>query len=335
MWVKAVFAIHCAIFTCMIFSSCENGDVEFPDFDYQTVYFARQTPVRTITLGDDVYPTDLDNEHKCQIYATMGGVNTNKRDRSIQIVVDETLCSGLRFEDGSDVKVMPTSHYSLSGSTITIPSGEVMGCVDVQLTDAFFADTLSTQVNYVIPVRMISATDSILAGKDYVLYAVKYKNKYHGCWLSTGKDLISTNGIQDSTIVRQPEYVEYADLVYLTTEGLQQSRYEVSANVTVTDTKGKSSVETKTCSLILTFDTNDSVTITTDTEGCHASGTGQWSRQAAKKAWGDQDRDQLTLDYEVSFTYESAGEKVTTSRKTTETLIMRDRQSKLEDFTTK
>ena len=316
----------------MTFTSCENGDIEFPDFDYQTVYFARQTPIRTITLGDDVYPTTLDNQHKCQIYATMGGVNTNKRTRTIQIVVDESLCSGRKFADGREVKAMPTDYYSLSGNTITIPEGEIMGCVDVQLTDDFFADPASTETTYVIPVRMVSAGDSILSGKDYVLYAVKYKNKYHGCWLSRGTDVLQTTGKTEETITRMPDYWEQADLVYLTTEGLQRSRYEVSTNISVVDDKGKTTVVTKTCSLILTFDANDQVTVSTDTEGCSASGNGQWQRQAAKKAWGDKDRDQLNLQYEVTFHYESAGQTVTTSRKTSETLVMRDRQSVMEDF---
>ena len=332
-WRKQIFHFSLFAFTLsMMFTSCENGDVEFPDYDYQTVYFARQTPVRTITLGDDVYPTDLDNQHRCQIYATMGGMNTNKRTRTIEVEVAPSLCDGLKFADGRDVKPMPTTHYTLSGNTITIPAGEIMGCVDVQLTDDFFDDPASKETTYVIPVRMKSASDSILRGKDYVLYAVKYKNKYHGCWLSRGTDVLSTTGESDQTITRMPDYWEKADLVYLTTDGLQQSRYNVSTNITSVDDKGKSIVQTKTCSLILTFDANDHVTVSTDTEGCTATGSGQWARQAAKKAWGDKDRDQLTLDYNVTFTYESAGQTVTTTRKTSETLVMRDRQSALEDF---
>ena len=333
-----IFYAFCAMCGLMT-TACENGEIEFPDFDYQTVYFARQTPVRTITLGDDVFPTDLDNQHRCQIYATMGGVNQNKRERVIEIAIDPTLCSGLKFSDGRDVLPMPDNYYSLSGNTITIPRGEVMGCVDVQLTDAFFSDPASTEVTYVIPLRIVSASDSILSGKDYVLYAVKYKNKYHGCWLSRGTDVITTTvptlSSEVNTITRMPDYWEQADLAYLSTEGLRQSCYQVSTNITVTDDKGKSTVVTKTCSLNLTFDADDRVTISTDTEGCTASGSGRWEWQGEPKAWGDKDRDRLTLDYEVTFNYVSAGQTVTTTRKTSETLVMRDRQSLLEDFAIK
>lgn len=332
-------------------SSCKNDDIEFPDFDYQTVYFARKQPVRTIVLGnDEVYPNDIDNAHQCQIYAVLGGVNENKKDRNIQIVVDESLCNGLQFSDGRDVKPMPSSYYTLSSNTITIKKGEIMGAVDVQLTDAFFADTAncvkstssSEKVEYVIPVRMVAADDSILSGYDYTLYAVNYKNKYHGCWLSRGTDVIKTPGKADSTSTRMPDYWEYADLVYLTTDGLQQSRYGISTNVTVVDSTGTgrnrratTTIAVKDCSLILTFDSSDHCTISTDTPGCTATGSGQWTSHGAEKAWGDKDRDQLTLQYEVTYTYESAGQQVTTTRSTTETLVMRDRQSKLTDFTTK
>lgn len=343
------FVLACSVCCCFAMvvtslSSCKNDDIEFPDFDYQTVYFARQTPVRTIVLGnDDVYPNDIDNAHQCQIYAVMGGVNKNKKDRAIQIAVDESLCDGLLFSDGREVKPMPSNYYTLSSNVITIKSGDIMGAVDVQLTDAFFDDTAncvessssSEKVTYVIPVRMVSATDSILSGKDYILYAVNYKNKYHGCWLSRGTDVIKTEGKADSTVVRMPQYWEKADLVYVTTGGLQSSRYSVSTNVTVMDSKGKSNVETKTCSLILTFDSENHCTISTDTPGCTATGSGQWTSHGAIKAWGDKDRDQLTLQYDVTFTYESAGQEVAITRSTTETLVMRDRQSKLTDFSIK
>lgn len=325
-----------AAMAALTLGGCENGDIEFPDFDYQTVYFSYQQPVRTITLGDDVYPTDDDNAHLFHVYATMGGVNANQQDRTLHFAIDESLCEGLQFEDGTDVKPLPSSHYSIASLDATIPSGSVIGGITVQLTDAFFADPEATSLRYVLPVRLASASDSILEGKDYTLYAVKYKNKYHGCWLSTGKDTYTTNGALDSTVSRKPEYVEYADLSYLTTVGLRQSRYEVSANVTVVDpSTGKGDVQTKTCSLILTFDDEENVSVSTDTEGCTATGSGKWEYQAAKKAWGDKDRDQLTLSYEVSFNYTSNGEAATTTRKSEETLIMRDRQSAFETFTTK
>lgn len=36
----------------LTWTSCESSDNEFPDFDYQTVYFANQYGLRTIELGE-------------------------------------------------------------------------------------------------------------------------------------------------------------------------------------------------------------------------------------------------------------------------------------------
>jgi hypothetical protein len=56
------------------FASCYNSDQDFPDYqEGTTAYFAYQYPVRTLILGNDIYDNSLDNAHKCQIWATMGG----------------------------------------------------------------------------------------------------------------------------------------------------------------------------------------------------------------------------------------------------------------------
>ena len=51
----------------MAMVSCENQDTDFPDFDYQTGYFAYQTPIRTLVLGNDERADNsIDNAHKCR-----------------------------------------------------------------------------------------------------------------------------------------------------------------------------------------------------------------------------------------------------------------------------
>lgn len=42
-----------ALAASMAVTSCHNGDNEFPDFDYQAVYFANQRVGRAIELGRD------------------------------------------------------------------------------------------------------------------------------------------------------------------------------------------------------------------------------------------------------------------------------------------
>ena len=53
---------YIVLIVALMFSSCVNDEWEFPNFDYQTVYFAYQFPVRTITFGEDIFDTSLDNE---------------------------------------------------------------------------------------------------------------------------------------------------------------------------------------------------------------------------------------------------------------------------------
>ena len=114
------------------------------------------------------------------------------------------------FEDGTPVLSMPSTYYTLAGDKISY-NGEHWGNVEVQLTDAFFADEKALGCNYVIPVVMKGQTgaDRILTGtpliegdkpvrtnsdywsvlpKDYVLYCVKYMNPWHASYLRRGID---------------------------------------------------------------------------------------------------------------------------------------------------
>ena len=232
-----------------IFTSCENGNWEFPDFEYSAVYFAYQSPVRTIVLGEDVFDTSLDNEYKCQIMATMGGVYDNTKDIEIGIRVDNSLCDGLVF-DGTDREVlpMPTNYYSLSSDKITIKKGSVLGGVTVQLTDAFFNDPKSLEANYVIPVVMTNVVnaDSILSGiplvdnprravsedwdvqpKDYILYAVKFINKHHGNYLRRGVSVVTKDSVTKNE-VRHKQYVENDEVVEFKSLGLNSLEHPVN-----------------------------------------------------------------------------------------------------------
>lgn len=352
---KFIYSIMAAC-AMVLTTSCENGDREFEDFDYQTVYFAKQTPIRTIVLGDDGdYDTTLDNEHKCKIMVTLGGIWKNRTDRHVKIAVDNSLCDGLEFSDGRKVTPMPENYYRLTSTDITIKTGEIAGGTVVELTDEFFNDPLAVDVNYVIPVKIISAdVDSVLSGtpkvnnptltnvdhwsvqpKNFQLYAVKYKNKMHGAWLSHGTDELNTNGVI-TTVSREPEYLEKAEERYLSSVSLNSSIYKVSTTVDlkVINEKGEvvDSKQTLTCALRLDFDNSDNCIVSTSSADCTASGSGKWEYKAAKKAWGDKDRDQITLDYEIRYNYTELGEPRYRILKAKDVLVMRDRQSKLEEF---
>ena len=75
----------------LTWTSCESSDNEFPDFDYQTVYFANQYGLRTIELGESEFVDNtLDNQHKMVIKAAWGGGYTNRNNVVINFKVDES-----------------------------------------------------------------------------------------------------------------------------------------------------------------------------------------------------------------------------------------------------
>jgi len=332
---KKIIFISLIIFA--LFSSCKNQDWSFPNFDYTTVYFAYQYPVRTIELGDDnVVDNSLDNAHQCQIMGTFGGAYSSKSDIQIGIQVDNSLCSGLSFSDGGAVIPMPSNYYSLSSNQITIPKGQVMGGVTVQLTDAYFADPLSIKTTYVIPVVMknVQNADSILSGspnvdnpnrcvasdwsvtpKDYILYAVKYINPWDANYLRRGVDMITKGGTTEMA-VRHGQYVENDEVIKLTTQSLTQDILSLSYK--------DEDNEDVPYDILLTFDNTGNCTISSITDNCTAKGNGQFVEKGDKNSWGNQDRNVLYLNYDVDFADRHYA--------TTDTLVVRDRGISLQTF---
>ena len=280
--------------------------------DYEvgtTVYFAYQYPVRTIVLGDDLYDTSLDHAHKYEIMATFGG-SYNGSNGIVNIAVDESLCNNLYFEDGiTPVKAMPGNYYQLSTTSLEF-NGTFYGKTEVQLTDDFFNDPEAVNKTYVIPLVMTSQTgfENILTGvynegcsgprtdetiweikpKDYVLYCVKFQNKFSGLWL--------TNGNTDTSDI------EHALSVRIMSIGLNTCSYSVSY-----DKDG----QIFTADLLLAFDGNNCI-ISSLTDGVIANGVGSWGDNTEIKAWGNKDRDGLELNYNVDF---GEGNKFSTHEK--------------------
>lgn len=322
-------------------TACENQDWQFPDFEYQSVYFAHQYPVRTITLGEDIFDTTLDNEWKFKIMATTGGVYTNRNDIRLDIEVDPTLVENLLFSAGGDeIMALPSEYYQLSENSITIPRGELAGGVEIQLTGAFFADPNAIKNTYVVPLRMrnVVNADTILAGrttmdnpsphiigdwdvvpKDFVLYAVKYVNEWHGIYLRRGHDVIigkAGNEGMSGDFVRRREFVEHDELNHVNTLSLT----EVELPLTFQDETGANINTT----LLLTFNNQGDCTVTSATEGVTASGSGKFVKNGELKSWGNRDRDAIYLQYEIDLPQMNVV--------TTDTLVLRNRDVGPEYF---
>lgn len=301
-------------------ASCDSGTNEFDDYDYQAVYFSNQYALRTVELGedlDDLADLTNDNNHIISIKAAWGGGYTNHNNIIIDYVVDESLCDGLYFKvnngAGNAVLPMPSNYYELQSDKIYIKSGQIMGGVDIHLTDEFFADPQSTSATYVIPLRMtnVVGADTILAGKasvenpslttsddwstqpqNFILYAVKYVNPWHGQYLRRGKDVATING-ETSTILRHEQYVENDEDVDISTSSL----YENILPITIKDGSGNN----VTFKVLLTFTDNGECTLSSNSEGVTVTGSGKFVKKGEKNSLGGQDRNAIYLDYKVNF----------------------------------
>ena len=317
-------------------AACENQDKEFPDFEYNAVYFPVQFPVRTLSLGNDDIDNSLDKELRFHIGVSIGGMYENKQDWTVEYEVDESLCDSL----GDDVRALPSSYYTLDPQNeVVIPSGSFSGLILVQLTDAFLSDTLSTGNHYVIPLRITSTdADSILSGvptvadpdkrvaanwdagappKDFTLYMIKYVNEYHGNYLRRGVDYgqDAFGNIRDTAIYSE-KYIEQDQVVILSTRG----RYVVRSNFTGVNSGDDYSV-------MLTFDPATGEGLVETAEGAKYSvpqpGAGQYV--AGGGSWGGRDRDIIYLDYKYRLGLYN--------HQVYDTLVFRDRGISFEQFT--
>lgn len=350
------------------YSSCYNTEHIFPDYEEgTTAYFAYQFPVRTLVLGNDIYDNTLDNEHKCRIWATMGGAY-HGRKAVVDYVVEESLCDNLFFTDEGGnasypVTPMPTEYYRLLSDAIPYNS-DTRGYVEVQFTDAFFNDEKAIDNTYVIPLLMTNAKgiDHILTGtpreglspsrtntedwevlaKDYVLYCVKYMNPWQGKYIRRGVDYVTEKGVvtrvvrKDTTLVntdlehyKENPVNQNDEICAITTKNMTQAIFPVSFR-----TSGASI----TCNLILTFN-GDKCTVSTDDENVTATGSGEFIAKGTERneykdyQWGSNNgelvqRDILRLAYEVNFT--NSDIQISTN----DTLVVQTRESNKRVFFT-
>ena len=239
--------VYIAIIIILGLTACENQEQTFPDFDYKTVYFPIQLPVRTLSLGEDRVDNTLDKEYKFDIGVSIGGMYENNQEWMVDYVVDPALAEKVVkvVDNISDtLYALPSGYYTLSPvNTAIIPSGSFNGLIRVELTDQFFNDNFAVTGQYVVPLRITgTSADSVLSGKpisqdnadrrvvsdwesgkapkDWTLYAIKYVNAYHGTYLYRGMNITLSGGVPVDTIVYREDYVENDMLTTLTTMDL-------------------------------------------------------------------------------------------------------------------
>jgi len=317
--------------------SCHNFDTDFDDYEYTSGFFPYQFPVRTLVLGDYIYDNANDNAHKFVISVAMGGVYENSMDREFEIEVDNSLCNQILFNaDGDTIRAMPSSYYTLSSNNkIVIPSGEMNGGVEVQLTDAFFNDPKAIKLGYVVPVRLkgSSDVDTILSGetvvtnadvrvstdwtvspKNFTMFAVKYINEYHGTYFHYGESKVKdAGGAEIESTTYSENYVVNNSTSNLVTTG----RNQVSLGFVL-----NSAVMTGTVDMLLDFSGNNCSISAPDGSAYTISGTGEFKSKAY--TWGNKERDGIVLNYTISDgqqTYEAS-----------DVLVIRDRGVVMEVY---
>ena len=237
---------------------------------------------------------------------------------------------------------MPSAYYTLTPvTTVTIPSGSFNGLIRVQLTDAFFNDTVALSGRYVIPLKITkTSADSILQGnaaisgadprvvsqwnpnmspKDWVMFGINYVNPYHGTWLHRGRDIrtnIATTVVD--TVTYRSKYVEGDLMIKLTSTGRKNAISDGLGNKTGSN-----------LSMLLTFandkGTPGNITITTSPTSTYTvTGSGKFQDTATStEKWSGKSWQSMYLNY----TYDDG----TYVHQILDSLVFRDRGIKFSE----
>lgn len=306
-------------------TSCESGNQEF-DYDGETsVYYSKPSFVRTVEMGEDPN-LDLteDNLHNINILAFCGGGYGNGNNVTVDYLVDPTLIEGksMIYNDKERaMTLMPQEYYTIENANqFVIAKGNLKGGPEIHLTDAFFADAKSLDVNYVIPIKLTKATgvDKIIEGQDYTVCAVKFVNPWHAVYLRRGKDHVAYADGTTAENYRHTQYMEKGELMNVTTSGLKQSKMVVGV-------KDKAGVA-HNVTLLLNFDDDNNCTVTTADPNAEVSGSGKFVK--ACENMGGIKRNALYLDYNVKV-------NGVATVATQDTMVVRNRGIVREYFTLK
>lgn len=322
-------------------TACSNSDWEYDDYDVQACYFPYQTPARTLILGE--YGEGInenDNNYIFEITSIMTGVYDNEEVRKVYFEIDNTL-----LDNVSNVQALPAEYYTLETvSPAIIPVGSTKAVIQVQLTDAFFNDTLSfgdvQTTNYVVPVRLtdVENLDSLFTGsplsgyadpdpvnpnhwdvtpKDYTLFGIKFMNKYQGTYLRRGLDKI-TSGTAYVGREYHADYVVQDELIDIMTCGNKKVRLENIIGRGDDSSPGNVALE-------LSFSDDETCTIASYKDDAYnVSGTGRFVVDGDE--WGGEPRDVIYLEY--TYTDEANAE----THLVNDTIVIRDRGAVFEEF---
>lgn len=181
-----------AIFLSLALVSCYNDYVK--DFDYTGVYFAYQTNVRTVVVGEGM---------KFEVGPAIGGEMVNSRDRLVTLSLDNSLITPemlltMQTSSVNSIKnyvtgltaltLLPADYYTMSSTSVTIKKGQNSATVVIRPDSVkFLSDPGTLMAKYVLPFRIVSAdADSVLHAKNYAVIGLRYENMLFGNYIHGG-----------------------------------------------------------------------------------------------------------------------------------------------------
>ena len=149
------------------------------DFEYSTVYFASQKPLRTVIADTDM---------KIKVGVAIGGMRKVNVNDWASFTIDPSLLVGTTFT------LLPSNYYTLSSADKMTISNQNLAIADVEIsfTDDFYNDPNAYQKFYALPFKITGHNlDSIAKGvggvnKDYSIVAIKAVSKYQGSYYVRG-----------------------------------------------------------------------------------------------------------------------------------------------------
>jgi len=177
-------------------TSCYDDYIE--DFDYNAVYFAQQTNVRTFVVGEGM---------QIKVGVVLAGVRENSYDREVGFVLDNNLLSDevlMDMKGGvehvknyvsnvSELLPLPSDFYTLSDNNkMIIKRGDHKGVITIKADSArFLADAKTLIANYALPFCITDAdADSILLPKKSSVVGVRYENMLFGNYWHGGETVV-------------------------------------------------------------------------------------------------------------------------------------------------
>lgn len=304
----------------LVFFSCEKYEEYVKDFDYTSVYFASQKPLRTIIADGDM---------QFKIGVVLGGKRENNQVETVAFRIDTSLFSdSVRWgKDAttmgllSGFELLPEAYYTLSNNTtFTIPKGDILGEVTVTLNQELFtADTLSLMPYYALPLIIYeTSADSILQGeyddlgnaiipaKDFSVIVIKYVDEEEGNYYHKGVDH-TYNG---SSLVSTTSY-SFKDLSKNDTWTLSTTAIGEYATSGIADKEGSHSMK-------LVVNNDNTVTIKNVTTSPINNIVG-----------GNSTYDVASRTFYLNYQYDASGN----THKITDTLVFRDFRLQYEEWT--